>query len=200
MTDERAEFGARLRRQRELRSMTVPDVSRVTKIPEKSVNLLENAAFDELPGDVFVRGFLKSYCRAVGLETEPTLRDYDALRGKGISRPTLTRPGVRTGEPAQLATPPRAAVKPAPAPAPAPAATATATAPTSAPDAADESSIFTALRTAGHGSSRLPLTMAVIILVIVATLTLSLLLRRPGHAGSGVSRGDSATSATAPVA
>jgi hypothetical protein len=202
--DPRADFGSRLRRQRESRSLTIHDVSKTTKIPERSVSLLENGAFDDLPGDVFVRGFLKSYCRAVGLETDPTLREYDELRGKGPRpkrEPSLVRPGVSRSaevEAVPAAPPARQApvdqvastAKPPPTESmPAPQDKAEGGEPPVTPETAvdAELSLFGALRSARVGTSRISLTLAVIILVIVATLTLSLLLQGPGRVGDGVS-------------
>jgi hypothetical protein len=45
-----------------------------------------------------------------------------------------------------------------------------------------------AILDAGRETRRLPLTLAVIILVIVATLTMSLLLSRPNHIGDGITQ------------
>jgi hypothetical protein len=47
-------------------------------------------------------------------------------------------------------------------------------------------SLSKAILDAGRETRRLPLTLAVIILVIVATLTMSLLLNRPSHIGDGI--------------
>jgi helix-turn-helix protein len=194
MTELRVKLGSKLRQQREARDLNISDVSRVTKIPERSVTLLEAGEFDSLPGDVFVRGFLRSYCRCVGLDVDSTLRDYEELaQGTGTQsrrETTLTRPGTRR-VPVSGAAP----AVPAAAPAAAAAAPAAAAPTSAAPEEAapveeersEESKLFAALAAAGRGTSRISLTLAVIILVIVATLALSLLLRRPGHVGDGVS-------------
>jgi hypothetical protein len=216
-SEQRVAFGARLRRQREARSLTVADVSRTTKIPERSVSLLEAGAFDDLPGEVFVRGFLRSYSRCVGLDAEATLRDYEELRGSSPRprrEPSLVRPGVARPAESQPAAVAAAAGAPAPGasrpgeptPAPVVAVPPGEAGPSSRPRdeepketaeedsgkassaaAGAELSIFGALRGVGRGKSRISLTLAVIILVIVATLTLSLLLQGPGRVGDGVS-------------
>jgi cytoskeletal protein RodZ len=72
--------GQLLRRQRESKQMSVEEVSRATRVPMSSVELIESDQFDELPGEVFVRGFLKSYARAVGLSGEEVLARYTASR------------------------------------------------------------------------------------------------------------------------
>jgi hypothetical protein len=57
----------------------------------------------------------------------------------------------------------------------------------------EEPTVFTqAMSDANRGTRRVSLTLAVIILVIVATLTLSLLLRRPSHVGDGLSAAEAA--------
>ena len=47
--------------------MSLEEVARATRVPIASMERLEAGQFDELPGEVFVRGFLKSYARAVEL-------------------------------------------------------------------------------------------------------------------------------------
>lgn len=70
-------FGACLRRAREARALSLGDVAAATKVPRSSLELLEAADLVHLPAEVFVRGFIRSYAKAVGLaETEP-LALYD---------------------------------------------------------------------------------------------------------------------------
>src|SRR5260370_31303610 len=60
-------LGSYLKRQRERRSMSTTELSRITRIPLASLEALESDRFDELPGEVFVRGFLRAYAQAVSL-------------------------------------------------------------------------------------------------------------------------------------
>jgi hypothetical protein len=71
--DQRDELCRLLRAARERRSMTI---ARVTRIPDHSLRRLEAGEFEDLPGDVFVRGFLRSYARCVGLDAADVLRRY----------------------------------------------------------------------------------------------------------------------------
>jgi DNA repair protein RecO (recombination protein O) len=73
-------IGKYLRKQRESRAMSVEEVSRATRIPVTSIDRLENDHFDDLPGEVFVRGFLKAYARAVALPVEDVLARYTSSR------------------------------------------------------------------------------------------------------------------------
>ena len=60
--------------------MSVGELSRATRVPAPSVERIEADQFDELPGEVFVRGFLKSYARAVDLPPDDVLARYTASR------------------------------------------------------------------------------------------------------------------------
>lgn len=72
--------GQFLREQREERGMSVEEISRATRVPVSSVERIESDRFDELPGEVFVRGFLKSYARALGVAGDEVLARYTASR------------------------------------------------------------------------------------------------------------------------
>jgi len=72
--------GQLLRRHRLEKRMSAEEISRATRVPMSSVERIESDRFDELPGEVFVRGFLKSYSRAVGLPAEDVLARYTASR------------------------------------------------------------------------------------------------------------------------
>jgi cytoskeletal protein RodZ len=72
--------GQFLREERAQRGMSVEEVSRATRVPVSSVERIESDRFDELPGEVFVRGFLKSYARALGLPPDEVLARYTASR------------------------------------------------------------------------------------------------------------------------
>ena len=72
--------GQYLRKHRENKRMSIEEVSRATRVPSSSVERIEADRFDELPGEVFVRGFLKSYARSLGLTPEEVLARYTASR------------------------------------------------------------------------------------------------------------------------
>jgi len=95
-----SEIGALLRKHREGKRMSVAEVSRVTRIPVGTLDALEADRFDDLPGEVFVRGFLKSYAQAVGVAPSEILARYASTRSTPIVTPLpATSPvtAVRTG-------------------------------------------------------------------------------------------------------
>jgi len=68
-------LGQYLRGERELRQMTLSELSQSTRIPLRSLQALEDDRSIELPGEVFVKGFLRAYAKALGLpETEVLTR------------------------------------------------------------------------------------------------------------------------------
>jgi cytoskeletal protein RodZ len=72
--------GGRLRRERELRGMSVEEIARATRIPLASLERLEADRYDDLPGEVFVRGFLRAYARAIGIDCEEIVALYSSAR------------------------------------------------------------------------------------------------------------------------
>jgi cytoskeletal protein RodZ len=73
-------IGSLLKQKREGRNMSVAELSRVTRIPAPALESIEADRFDDLPGEVFVRGFLKSYAQAVGVLPQEVLARYTASR------------------------------------------------------------------------------------------------------------------------
>jgi len=69
-------FGEKLRKQRELRGIELDAVSNTTKISIRMLRALEEEHFDQLPGGVFNKGFVRAYARQVGLNEEETIADY----------------------------------------------------------------------------------------------------------------------------
>ncbi|HVO56401.1 MAG TPA: RodZ domain-containing protein [Dongiaceae bacterium] len=75
-------FGERLKRERELREVTLDEVSSATRIAPRFLEALENEQWERLPGGVFGRGFVRSIARYLGLSEENLLAEYDLARGE----------------------------------------------------------------------------------------------------------------------
>src|SRR5207253_8599464 len=52
------------------------DISSTTKISTRMLRALEDEHFDELPGGVFNKGFVRAYARHIGLDEEQAITDY----------------------------------------------------------------------------------------------------------------------------
>jgi len=71
-------FGDRLRREREMRGVSLDEIAESTKIGTRSLRALEEDDFDKLPGGIFNKGFVRAYSRFLGLDEERTVADFDA--------------------------------------------------------------------------------------------------------------------------
>jgi cytoskeletal protein RodZ len=60
------DFGSYLKHQRELRGIPLDEIAQTTKISIRFLQALEANQFDELPGEVFIKGFIRSYGQAIG--------------------------------------------------------------------------------------------------------------------------------------
>ena len=72
--------GKLLQQSRVERQMSVVEIAHITRIPVQSLEAIEDNRFDELPGEVFARGFLKAYARAVGLDPVAVLEKHESAR------------------------------------------------------------------------------------------------------------------------
>jgi cytoskeleton protein RodZ len=76
-------FGERLKREREMRGVTLQEISTATRISTRFLEALENEQWNQLPGGVFNRGFIRSIARFLGLDEESLVAEY-ALGTKGL--------------------------------------------------------------------------------------------------------------------
>jgi hypothetical protein len=94
-------FGEKLRKQREQRGLALDAISNTTKISTRMLRALEEEHFDQLPGGVFNKGFVRAYARQVGLDEEEAITDYlAALRESQVQSqkilPDFRNPGSKT--------------------------------------------------------------------------------------------------------
>ena len=74
-TEHRGEgVGAALRQARLAQNLGVPDVARQLKLSINQVEALEAGDFQRLPGQVFVRGFVRNYARLLKLDADELLK------------------------------------------------------------------------------------------------------------------------------
>ncbi|MGH7971647.1 MAG: helix-turn-helix domain-containing protein, partial [Limisphaerales bacterium] len=69
-------FGENLRREREMRGVTLQEISAATKISVRFLKSIENEEFSKLPGGLFSRSFVRAYARYLGLDEDPLLEEY----------------------------------------------------------------------------------------------------------------------------
>jgi len=71
-----ATFGESLRRERELRGITLPELSNATKISLRYLRALENDQFERLPGGIFNRGFVRAVSRYLRIDDGHWVGEY----------------------------------------------------------------------------------------------------------------------------
>jgi len=89
-------FGEELRRERELRQISLREISNATKIDVARLEALERNDFSCLPGGLYNRGYVRAYCEHIGIDSESMVNAYlleaqtQAANG-GSSEPGLLR-------------------------------------------------------------------------------------------------------------
>jgi cytoskeleton protein RodZ len=77
-------FGENLRREREMRGVTLEEISESTKINVRILKALEADQFSELPGGIFTRNFIRAYTQYLGLDEEHALAEYKSAAGSPV--------------------------------------------------------------------------------------------------------------------
>jgi cytoskeletal protein RodZ len=73
------QFGSDLRKLREIKGITLTEVSAETRINVKFLSNIENGVFDFQP-ETYVRSFIKAYARAIGENENQIINDYDKAK------------------------------------------------------------------------------------------------------------------------
>jgi hypothetical protein len=72
------DIGSSLREARTRQGLDFPELEERTKIRPKYLRALEDERFDVLPAPTYVRGFLRSYAEALGLDGQPFVDEYNS--------------------------------------------------------------------------------------------------------------------------
>jgi cytoskeleton protein RodZ len=105
-------FGEKLKKEREKRNITLDQISATTKISTRMLQALEEDKFNQLPGGIFNKGFVRAYSRCVGLDEDSTVADYLQASGDGARADSAIRESdaprvpekIRDKEPEKAAT------------------------------------------------------------------------------------------------
>jgi len=72
-----ATFGEELKREREIRGISLKEIADDTKISKRFLEAIERNDHKTLPAPVFTRGFVRQYARYLGLNTEEMVNRYN---------------------------------------------------------------------------------------------------------------------------
>jgi hypothetical protein len=89
------EIGNSLREARVRQSLDFPEIEQATKIRGKYLRALEDENFEQLPGQTYVKGFLRTYADYLGLEGQLYVDEYNSryVVGAGEEDPPLRQRG-----------------------------------------------------------------------------------------------------------
>lgn len=83
-----ASFGETLRRERELRGISLREIADATKISTRFLQALESDRIEVLPGGLFRKAFVRQYAKHVGLDPERMVAEF--LYAHGDEAPAAT--------------------------------------------------------------------------------------------------------------
>ncbi len=89
---EKGTFGEHLKREREMRGVSLEEISSATRISTRFLEALENEQWDRLPGGVFNRGFIRAVARFLGLDEESLIGEYALAANDKPEVAVLTSP------------------------------------------------------------------------------------------------------------
>ena len=69
-------LGTYLRQERELKQISLEEIAQTTRIPIRMLQHIEDDQLDHLPGEVFARGFLRSYARTIEVDADAVLARF----------------------------------------------------------------------------------------------------------------------------
>lgn len=69
-------FGEHLRREREMRGISLEEIVATTKIGRRLLVALEEEQFELLPGGIFNKSYVRAYARCVGIDEDAAVAEY----------------------------------------------------------------------------------------------------------------------------
>ncbi|MFK5586935.1 helix-turn-helix domain-containing protein [Lactobacillus delbrueckii] len=95
-------IGEQLRKAREAKGLSISDIEKATKIQSRYLEAIENNDFDKLPGDFYVRAFIRQYAQIVGLDGKELLSQYQGEVANEVtsevSQPAASSPAQEVHE------------------------------------------------------------------------------------------------------
>ncbi|GHN31548.1 transcriptional regulator [Lactobacillus delbrueckii] len=95
-------IGEQLRKAREAKGLSISDIEKATKIQSRYLEAIENNDFDKLPGDFYVRAFIRQYAQIVGLDGKELLSQYQGEVANEVtsevSQPAASSPSQEVHE------------------------------------------------------------------------------------------------------
>ena len=72
-------FGNSFKSARESKGLKLEDIAQKTRISTRFLRAIEEEKFQDLPGGLFNRGFIRTYAKRLGIDPEQSVSEYKAL-------------------------------------------------------------------------------------------------------------------------
>ena len=92
-------LGDTLREAREKQGLTYKDIEKGTSIRALYIEYIEKGEYDELPGDVYTKGFIRSYANFLKLDANALVQAFTAERHKGAAPAAQQKPAAPKAAP-----------------------------------------------------------------------------------------------------
>ncbi len=84
-------LASELKSERERRNITLAQIAAETRINLRYLQCLEEGRYNDLPGGMYNRAFLRAYCEVVGLDQDKILRQYEAELSPVVEKPAKSK-------------------------------------------------------------------------------------------------------------
>ncbi len=79
------ELGSRLKNERERQGLTIEQIMEITKVSRVNINAIESGNQKEFPHEVYAKGFVKTYAKALGLDAEEVGEEFSQIMRTGTA-------------------------------------------------------------------------------------------------------------------
>ena len=77
------ELGSRLKEERERQGLTIEQIMEITKVSRINIVAIECGNQDEFPHEVYAKGFIKNYAKALGLDADEIGEEFSRFMSSG---------------------------------------------------------------------------------------------------------------------
>ncbi len=84
-------IGDKLRQAREAKQLSIRDAEKETSIRALYIEAIEKGEYKTLPGEAYLRGFIKSYANFLGLDGQALVEEYKGERGFSAPTPSAEK-------------------------------------------------------------------------------------------------------------
>lgn len=75
------ELGSRLKDERERQGLTMEQIMEITKVSRVNIDAIESGNRKDFPHEVYAKGFIKTYAKALGLDAEEIGEEFSRIMG-----------------------------------------------------------------------------------------------------------------------